>query len=138
MFVYVVGNQCNSICFYLHRKVECIIINFVRWFRLRPGKAQRGSGYARQKTQRGSGYARQQHSTVNGMYNLILVRHGRSEWNDLNLFTGWHDCPLMEIGRQEARDAVPLLAEANLLPDILHTSLLQRAIEDRRDHSRRA
>ena len=63
------------------------------------------------------------------MYNLILVRHGRSEWNDLNLFTGWHDCPLMEIGRQEARDAVPLLAEANLLPDILHTSLLQRAIE---------
>lgn len=63
------------------------------------------------------------------MYNLILVRHGRSLWNDLNLFTGWHDCPLMEVGRQEARDAAPLLAEAGLLPDILHTSLLQRAIE---------
>ena len=112
--------------------------------------SQRGSGYARQtnapekhsrapatpgktnaplKPQRGSGYARQKHSSVKGMYNLILVRHGRSEWNDLNLFTGWHDCPLMEIGRQEARDAVPLLASANLLPDILHTSLLQRAIE---------
>lgn len=63
------------------------------------------------------------------MHNLILVRHGRSQWNDLNLFTGWHDCPLIESGRQEARDAAPLLAQAQLLPDIVHTSLLQRAIE---------
>lgn len=66
---------------------------------------------------------------VETMHNLILVRHGRSEWNELNLFTGWHDCPLTETGRQEARDAARLLADANLLPDILHTSVLQRAIE---------
>ncbi|MCY4457837.1 MAG: 2,3-diphosphoglycerate-dependent phosphoglycerate mutase [Acidimicrobiaceae bacterium] len=63
------------------------------------------------------------------MYDLVLVRHGRSEWNELNLFTGWYDCPLIEVGRQEAREAAPRLAAANLLPDILHTSMLQRAIE---------
>ncbi len=63
------------------------------------------------------------------MYDLILVRHGRSEWNELNLFTGWHDCPLIDTGRQEALAAVPLIATANLRPDVLHTSVLQRAIE---------
>jgi len=63
------------------------------------------------------------------MYDLILVRHGRSEWNELNLFTGWYDCPLIEKGREEARAAGPLLTEAGLLPDVLHTSLQQRAIE---------
>ena len=63
------------------------------------------------------------------MYDLILVRHGRSEWNELNLFTGWYDCPLIEKGRDEARAAAPLLTNADLLPDIVHTSLQQRAIE---------
>lgn len=63
------------------------------------------------------------------MHDLILVRHGRSEWNELNLFTGWHDCPLIEVGRQEARRAAPLIAAAGLEVDVLHTSLLQRAIE---------
>lgn len=63
------------------------------------------------------------------MHDLILVRHGRSEWNEKNLFTGWYDCPLIDIGRAEARAAGPLLIEAGLRPDILHTSLLQRAIE---------
>jgi 2,3-bisphosphoglycerate-dependent phosphoglycerate mutase len=63
------------------------------------------------------------------MYDLILVRHGRSEWNEKNLFTGWYDCPLIESGRAEARAAVPLMAEADLLPDIAHTSVLSRAIE---------
>ena len=63
------------------------------------------------------------------MYDLILVRHGRSEWNELNLFTGWYDCPLIEKGREEARAAGPMLADADLLPDVVHTSLQQRAIE---------
>jgi len=63
------------------------------------------------------------------MHDLVLVRHGVSEWNELNLFTGWHDCALTEKGRAEARAAAPLLAEAGLLPDVVHTSLLQRAIE---------
>ncbi|MFQ5557660.1 MAG: 2,3-diphosphoglycerate-dependent phosphoglycerate mutase [Acidimicrobiales bacterium] len=63
------------------------------------------------------------------MYELILVRHGRSEWNDKNLFTGWYDCPLIEQGRDEAHEAARLLAEAGLSPTVLHTSVLQRAIE---------
>ena len=62
-------------------------------------------------------------------YDLILLRHGRSEWNELNLFTGWFDCALHDLGRDEARRAVPLLADAGLLPTMLHTSLLARAIE---------
>ena len=63
------------------------------------------------------------------MHDLILLRHGRSEWNEKNLFTGWYDCPLIESGRSEARAAAPLLADADLLPDLVHTSVLQRAIE---------
>ncbi|RMH87196.1 MAG: phosphoglyceromutase [Actinomyces sp.] len=63
------------------------------------------------------------------MHTLICVRHGRSEWNERNLFTGWYDCPLIEAGRQEAHRAAQLLADAGMLPDIVHTSLLQRAIE---------
>lgn len=62
------------------------------------------------------------------MHNLILLRHGRSEWNEKNLFTGWYDCPLAATGASEAGGAVPLLAAAGLLPDVVHTSLLQRAI----------
>ena len=63
------------------------------------------------------------------MHDLVLVRHGVSEWNELNLFTGWYDCALTEAGRAEARAAAPLLIEAGLLPDVVHTSLLQRATE---------
>jgi 2,3-bisphosphoglycerate-dependent phosphoglycerate mutase len=59
---------------------------------------------------------------------LILLRHGRSEWNELNLFTGWHDVDLNEQGEREARIAGELLAEAGLDLRILHTSLLTRAI----------
>ena len=62
-------------------------------------------------------------------YDLVLLRHGRSEWNDENLFTGWHDCPLNAAGRAEARGAVPLLEAAGLLPTVVHTSRLDRAIE---------
>jgi 2,3-bisphosphoglycerate-dependent phosphoglycerate mutase len=61
-------------------------------------------------------------------YNLILLRHGESVWNAKNLFTGWVDVELSDKGRQEAARGGQLLKEANLLPDVLHTSLLKRAI----------
>ena len=60
---------------------------------------------------------------------LILLRHGQSEWNEKNLFTGWVDVRLTEKGRSEAAAAGTLLAEAGMLPDVLHTSLLSRAIQ---------
>ncbi len=59
---------------------------------------------------------------------LVLIRHGQSEWNALNLFTGWHDVDLTGLGEQEARAGGAALAEAGLLPDIVHTSLQKRAI----------
>ena len=60
---------------------------------------------------------------------LILLRHGESVWNAKNLFTGWVDVELSEKGKTEAHRAGQLLKEANLLPDVLHTSLLKRAID---------
>ncbi|NLX00093.1 MAG: phosphoglyceromutase, partial [Actinomycetales bacterium] len=51
-----------------------------------------------------------------------------SDWNERNLFTGWVDVDLIEAGRQEAVRGGELLAEAGILPDIVHTSLLRRAI----------
>jgi 2,3-bisphosphoglycerate-dependent phosphoglycerate mutase len=62
------------------------------------------------------------------MPTLILLRHGESEWNALNLSTGWVDVALTEKGREEAVNGGRLLAEAGLLPDVVHTSLLRRAI----------
>ena len=59
---------------------------------------------------------------------LILLRHGQSEWNAKNLFTGWVDVALSSQGEAEAKRAGELLKEKNLLPDVLHTSLLTRAI----------
>ncbi len=59
---------------------------------------------------------------------LILLRHGESEWNAKNLFTGWVDVNLSEKGRAEARRGGELLKERGLLPHIVHTSLLRRAI----------
>ncbi|MGQ7786048.1 phosphoglyceromutase [Nesterenkonia sp. PF2B19] len=61
-------------------------------------------------------------------YDLILLRHGQSDWNQKNLFTGWVDVPLTDQGRAEAARGGELLAENDLLPDVVHTSLLQRAI----------
>jgi 2,3-bisphosphoglycerate-dependent phosphoglycerate mutase len=61
-------------------------------------------------------------------YTLVLLRHGESDWNAKNLFTGWVDVPLSEKGRVEAETGGRLLAEAGVLPDVLHTSLLRRAI----------
>ncbi len=59
---------------------------------------------------------------------LILLRHGESEWNALNLFTGWVDVDLTEKGRGEAVRAGELIAEQDRQPDVLYTSLLRRAI----------
>ena len=60
---------------------------------------------------------------------LILLRHGESEWNAKNLFTGWVDVRLSEKGRIEAKRGGQLLLERGLLPGVLHTSLLRRAID---------
>ncbi|RKN41784.1 phosphoglyceromutase [Streptomyces hoynatensis] len=61
-------------------------------------------------------------------YKLILLRHGESEWNAKNLFTGWVDVNLTEKGEKEAVRGGELLRDAGLLPDVLHTSVLKRAI----------
>jgi len=71
-------------------------------------------------------------------FELVLLRHGESEWNAKNLFTsewnaknlftGWVDVRLSDKGEAEARRGGEMLAERGLLPDVLHTSLLRRAI----------
>ena len=61
-------------------------------------------------------------------FELILLRHGESEWNAKNLFTGWVDVRLSAAGEAEAARGGKLLSERNLLPDVVHTSLLLRAI----------
>ena len=60
---------------------------------------------------------------------LILLRHGQSEWNASNQFTGWVDVRLTEKGEAEAKRGGELLVEKNVLPDVLYTSLLRRAIQ---------
>ena len=60
---------------------------------------------------------------------LVLLRHGQSTWNELNLFTGWHDVELTAQGVREAAAAGATMKEAGLVFDIAHTSLLRRAIE---------
>ncbi|GAA3035914.1 phosphoglyceromutase [Microbacterium dextranolyticum] len=62
-------------------------------------------------------------------YTLILLRHGQSEWNKTNQFTGWVDVRLTEQGRGEAARGGELLKESGILPDVLHTSVLSRAIQ---------
>lgn len=59
---------------------------------------------------------------------LVLLRHGQSQWNLDNRFTGWWDADLSPLGEQEARAAGPLLTDAGILPDVVHTSLQTRAI----------
>ncbi|WP_300601010.1 phosphoglyceromutase [uncultured Nocardioides sp.] len=61
-------------------------------------------------------------------YTLVLLRHGESDWNAKNLFTGWVDVPLTEKGQGEAARGGEQLVEAGILPDVVHTSLLRRAI----------
>ena len=63
------------------------------------------------------------------MSTLILLRHGESEWNLANRFTGWEDVQLSPKGRDEGQEAGRVLAEEDLRPAVLHTSLQVRAIE---------
>ncbi|WP_330446269.1 phosphoglyceromutase [Kocuria rhizophila] len=67
-------------------------------------------------------------ATDSATHKLILLRHGQSEWNEKNLFTGWVDVPLTDKGRAEATRGGELIAENQLLPDVVHTSLLRRAM----------
>ena len=62
-------------------------------------------------------------------HTLVLLRHGNSDWNQKNLFTGWVDVRLSEQGEAEAKRAGELLAESGIKPDILYTSVLTRAIQ---------
>jgi 2,3-bisphosphoglycerate-dependent phosphoglycerate mutase len=62
------------------------------------------------------------------MPTLVLLRHGESDWNQKNLFTGWVDVDLSATGSAEAQRAGELLVANGLLPDVVHTSLLRRAI----------
>jgi 2,3-bisphosphoglycerate-dependent phosphoglycerate mutase len=62
------------------------------------------------------------------MATLVLLRHGESEWNAANLFTGWWDVDLTPKGEAEAVRSGELLAEAGVLPDVVHTSLQRRAV----------
>ena len=61
-------------------------------------------------------------------YRLVVLRHGESEWNARNLFTGWVNVPLTQAGEREAERAGQLLGEHGLLPGFVHTSLQRRAI----------
>ena len=63
------------------------------------------------------------------VYKLVLIRHGESEWNELNKFTGWMDVGLTAKGVQEASSAADLLKAEGYAFDIAYTSLLQRAIK---------
>ena len=60
---------------------------------------------------------------------LVLLRHGESEWNSKGLFTGWVDIKLSDKGTEEAANGGRLLAAAGLRPDVVHTSVLTRAIQ---------
>ncbi|TPX06724.1 uncharacterized protein E0L32_002220 [Thyridium curvatum] len=61
-------------------------------------------------------------------YTLVLLRHGQSTWNEQNLFTGWVDVPVSALGLAQARHAGELIKRSARLPDVVHTSLLRRAI----------
>jgi 2,3-bisphosphoglycerate-dependent phosphoglycerate mutase len=63
-----------------------------------------------------------------GTRTLVLLRHGQSEWNLANRFTGWVDVGLTERGEAEAVDGGRMMLEAGVEPDVLHTSLQKRAI----------
>ena len=62
------------------------------------------------------------------MATLVLLRHGESDWNKKNLFTGWVDVDLTELGEEQARLGGLELKKADLLPTVAHTSLMTRAI----------
>jgi len=62
-------------------------------------------------------------------HKLVLIRHGESEWNDLNIFTGWADAALNEKGEKEARQGGKYLKDAGFTFDVAYTSVLKRAIK---------
>merc|ERR1719329_1990314 len=62
-------------------------------------------------------------------HKLVLIRHGESEWNDLNIFTGWADAALNEKGLREAAQGGQLLKDAGFTFDLCYTSVLKRAIK---------
>ncbi len=66
---------------------------------------------------------------IEAPHQLVLLRHGESDWNAKNLFTGWVDVPLTDKGRAEAIRGGELITERGVLPDVLHTSVLRRAIQ---------
>jgi len=68
-------------------------------------------------------------SPAGEMHTLVLLRHGQSAWNLENRFTGWWDVGLTAAGDAEARAAAAALAAAGIEPDLVHTSLLRRAIQ---------
>jgi 2,3-bisphosphoglycerate-dependent phosphoglycerate mutase len=72
------------------------------------------------------GFGRTYHDAVVGT--LVILRHGESTWNQLNLFTGWHDVPLNEKGIAEGAAAGRTMADAGLWFDVAHTSVLTRAV----------
>jgi 2,3-bisphosphoglycerate-dependent phosphoglycerate mutase len=63
------------------------------------------------------------------MYKLVLLRHGQSQWNQDNRFTGWVDVPLSPLGMEEAKQAGVMIREAGLTFDVAYTSVLKRAIK---------
>ncbi|PBC56178.1 2,3-diphosphoglycerate-dependent phosphoglycerate mutase [Rhodococcus sp. ACPA1] len=67
-------------------------------------------------------------SKTGGRRRLILLRHGESAWNAADRFAGWVDVPLTDAGRAEAHRSGELIRQAGLLPDVVHTSLLRRAV----------
>lgn len=67
-------------------------------------------------------------STQEAVYKLVLVRHGESQWNKENRFTGWADVELSDKGHEEAKQAGVWLKEKGIEFDVAYTSVLQRAI----------
>src|SRR5688500_2722299 len=63
------------------------------------------------------------------MHKLVLVRHGQSQWNQENRFTGWVDVPLSPLGMEEAKQAAVMIRDAGLDFDVAYTSVLKRAIK---------
>jgi 2,3-bisphosphoglycerate-dependent phosphoglycerate mutase len=62
-------------------------------------------------------------------FRMVALRHGESEWNARNLFTGWVDVPLSGAGEREAARAGQLLDQPDLRPTVAHTSVQRRAIQ---------
>ena len=61
-------------------------------------------------------------------YKIVFLRHGESQWNKENRFTGWTDVPLCESGVEEAKEAGKRLKDANYDFDVVFTSILKRAV----------